>query len=668
MIFCREKKLTSGDEKCVGILVQFRLDCKMLMDLHKHTRILYLLLDEKGQIRSANAGTRRLFPESSRDQQNWKESLCERDYAKWDRLFSDVPSWKMGDTRSVLLSHKNCPTKTLKSRGREHWANRLGKLLPELCIQWEVTLVRSTGGAEKCWEWVGYDRTQEVYKRHSLLYSKGLREAFQNATQTLFFYKDTQGRFLDCNQAVCDFLQKDKGAILGQTDSDLLASHNYQVVHDANQIVMETGELYASVEKFDEDRVYEFYRFPIQWKGKIVGIGGMGMDISFQIKSQMNLSSTILENKAIIDAIPDLVFIVNGNKEIVEYGAKSQEALLVQPLDFLGKGFHEFLPPELARKMERVMMMSELTDSIQIVEYSLKSNKGFHYFEARCLKYLQDRFLFLIRDITKVKMEQIEFQNDLDMARDLQLSTLPKSENLESEDLGVSVVFNPLGSVSGDIYDFYSLGDRKYRFVIIDAVGHGIQSALLTMALRTEMERIKFNPSLTPGEFLTLLNRGLVSTFKSRENTCSSCVVDLDFGEKSIRYSMAGHPNQFLIQRDSNLESFGAMGPLLGLVPQYRFSTSSLVWKEGFELILFTDGIYEFIDTAGNLFSEEQLADAVAGVYQERNRSGSFGSGPISQSLPGRESMAMEIFNVILGLTKENKLRDDLTLLHIYSK
>lgn len=127
--------------------------------------------------------------------------------------------------------------------------------------------------------------------------------------------------------------------------------------------------------------------------------------------SEESLRFSEIKNRAIISAIPDLMFIQNYDGVYLEYHARDKDLLLFEPDNFLGKNFRDVLPLELVKLFNDIFNEVIRTKDIQICKYPLDL-KGFrHYFEARFIAYDDDRILSTIRDITlqeKMMTELVE--------------------------------------------------------------------------------------------------------------------------------------------------------------------------------------------------------------------------------------------------------------------
>jgi PAS domain S-box-containing protein len=106
-------------------------------------------------------------------------------------------------------------------------------------------------------------------------------------------------------------------------------------------------------------------------------------------------------NRAILSALPDLMFVLSRDGTYVDYHAKSSDQLLVPPEQFLGRNISEIMPPELAA--EFIRSFEEASDKPSLVEYKLPLPDGEHVFEASTVTCEGDKLLSIVRDITERK-------------------------------------------------------------------------------------------------------------------------------------------------------------------------------------------------------------------------------------------------------------------------
>jgi len=115
------------------------------------------------------------------------------------------------------------------------------------------------------------------------------------------------------------------------------------------------------------------------------------------------LNSSREQLQAIIDAMPDMIFIVDSDGVFIDYLSQTQkENLLIQPEDFIGRRISDLFPEDITSKFMKGINVVKNTRKNTILEYSLGAN---HY-EARYVPLSESRILSIIRDITEQRLSQ----------------------------------------------------------------------------------------------------------------------------------------------------------------------------------------------------------------------------------------------------------------------
>src|SRR4051812_16989512 len=88
----------------------------------------------------------------------------------------------------------------------------------------------------------------------------------------------------------------------------------------------------------------------IQWLNAIiiVLVGALAALVAAVVVSRSRLQHAQARNKAILSALPDLMFVLTRDGIYVDYNARDESALHLQPSEFLGKKMHDIMPPALS--------------------------------------------------------------------------------------------------------------------------------------------------------------------------------------------------------------------------------------------------------------------------------------------------------------------------------
>ena len=120
-----------------------------------------------------------------------------------------------------------------------------------------------------------------------------------------------------------------------------------------------------------------------------------------------DLNESNQRTKAILSAIPDLMFVLNREGVYIDYYSPNDSLLAAKPSEFLGKSPFDILPKEVAEMNKRALELLFETGEYQLFSYSLDGNNETKYFDARLVLFGNDRALAIVRDITEQKKGQL---------------------------------------------------------------------------------------------------------------------------------------------------------------------------------------------------------------------------------------------------------------------
>ena len=128
-------------------------------------------------------------------------------------------------------------------------------------------------------------------------------------------------------------------------------------------------------------------------------------------KNPQGQNKNLILYKAIVRAIPDMLFRVNGDGTYIEYIHEDNENLIVSPQEFLGKKIVDIMPVEHSPKMMECIENALLTGKLQIYEYPQAIKGVPKSFEARFVSYDDNEVLVIVRDITDQKILEEELHH-----------------------------------------------------------------------------------------------------------------------------------------------------------------------------------------------------------------------------------------------------------------
>jgi hypothetical protein len=211
-----------------------------------------------------------------------------------------------------------------------------------------------------------------------------------------------------------------------------------------------------------------------------------------------------------------------------------------------------------------------------------------------------------------------QYQQQLRLASQVQRELLPHVLP-RIDGISFSVLYRPTDYVSGDIYDIRQLDDNHVAIALVDAQGHGISAALLTVfikrALPNEGRRSRVFRPLQPPEVLSRLNDELLEAALSEAQFASAAYALIDVRTRRVELARAGAPYPILRQADGHCRLLDPAGPLIGVVPNATFALESFKLARGESLLLCTDGLERVVRNEGSrrhtttMFTQNQEAD-----------------------------------------------------------
>jgi len=138
----------------------------------------------------------------------------------------------------------------------------------------------------------------------------------------------------------------------------------------------------------------------VKLKGENVGQGTL-RDISAKKRAEEELKNSLERNRALLGAIPDLMFVFDSNCKIVDFHSESHDQLLVQPELFLGKLVEEILPHEVVVTTRQKVASVLATGQGDYSTYDLVIGDELKHFESRYVPCGNNEVLSIVRDITE---------------------------------------------------------------------------------------------------------------------------------------------------------------------------------------------------------------------------------------------------------------------------
>src|SRR5580698_2150863 len=197
---------------------------------------------------------------------------------------------------------------------------------------------------------------------------------------------------------------------------------------------------------------------------------------------------------------------------------------------------------------------------------------------------------------------------DLEQAAEIQRGFLP---GIAPSVRGLDVAGHnaPCRTVGGDYYDFFPYGSSRIAMVLGDVSGKGMPASLLMMGLQARVQVLNEEPKIL-ADVMTRLNRITSANCPSnRFITLFFCILDGDTGD--LTFCNAGHNPPLIIRADGTYDQLKGGGPVLGILASIDYQEYHEQLAEGDALVIYSDGVTEANNPAGDEFEIEGLSEAV---------------------------------------------------------
>lgn len=210
--------------------------------------------------------------------------------------------------------------------------------------------------------------------------------------------------------------------------------------------------------------------------------------------------------------------------------------------------------------------------------------------------------------------DKVIMKRDLEIAREIQTWLVPSEPPVIP---GAEVAFctRPQNSVAGDYYDaFYPVADAasggKLMLVMADVAGKSVPAALLMATLQASLRTIASEGP--PLELLAQrLNRYACEHSLGGQRFTTAVIGEYEPSTRKLNYVNAGHNFPIIRRANGATERLESGGLPLGIPAEATFTACEVELHAGDTLVLFTDGVVEAFNSAGEEFSDARWLNFV---------------------------------------------------------
>lgn len=203
-------------------------------------------------------------------------------------------------------------------------------------------------------------------------------------------------------------------------------------------------------------------------------------------------------------------------------------------------------------------------------------------------------------------------RSELKEAREIQRRLMPE-RSVHFEGFDAWCDWRSAGTIGGDYLAAFPLGNDRAALCVADVAGKGLPAAIMMSNMQAALKSAA-SDKLPPNVLCNQLNKLLCGSIPiNRFITCFYGLLDTRSGV--LRFTNAGHNSPLLVRGDKVL-SLETGGKVLGAFADSIYAEGQIPLRSGDRLVLFTDGLTEVRNAAGEEFGEARLRELLASEHR----------------------------------------------------
>lgn len=202
----------------------------------------------------------------------------------------------------------------------------------------------------------------------------------------------------------------------------------------------------------------------------------------------------------------------------------------------------------------------------------------------------------------KDALEKQRIERELELAATIQRDILPKAVP-QTENLSIATLSRPARQVGGDYHTFVER-DGIMSMLVADVSGKSMPAALLVSALHAAVQLL-FADGRELGDIATELNKH-IHRWSAENKFVTMIMISIDRENGMLEFVNAGH-NPGYVMIGGRIDQLKSHGLPIGIMGQTRYMTQRRSFPPGSCVVLYSDGITEAENVAGDEFENERL-------------------------------------------------------------
>ncbi|WP_254563714.1 AAA family ATPase [Oscillatoria sp. HE19RPO] len=219
-----------------------------------------------------------------------------------------------------------------------------------------------------------------------------------------------------------------------------------------------------------------------------------------------------------------------------------------------------------------------------------------------------------------LKSDNLRMSAELDVTRQLQQKMLPNPEELQAiPGLEIAGFMEPADEIGGDYYDVLN-HEGHIKIGIGDVTGHGLEAGMVMVMVQTAVRTLLVNDEKDYVKFLNTINRMIHDNVQRMRTDKNLTLALLDYADRVLRIT-GQHEEVLVVRGTGEIERLDTVD--LGFPVGLELDISDFITQAEVELnpgdgvVLYTDGIPEAENMAGEFYGMDRLCAVVSQYWQE---------------------------------------------------
>ena len=507
--------------------------------------------------------------------------------------------------------------KNKKKNGDIYWAHE------------SISVIKNEAGEITNFLAVEEDITQRKQVENALIESEQRFRQMAEMTGEWLWEQDPEGYYIYSSTAVKTILGINPEDIIGRHYTELLTAEDKSDLQKNSTIHKPFYALSNHYRHKNGQRVItESTGLPItNNEGKLIKWRGVDRDITAQKHFQDALIVSEKRIRLIIESALNAIVIMDSYGIINDWNHHAEKMFGWSKKQAIGQPLEQLIIPPRFRKqhkqgLEHYLLSGEGPILNKLLEQTAIRRDGTEFPVEISISPLKlgNAFIFsgFIHDITvrkqtehDIRQAQVNLayaQSEMDIARRIQSSLFP-SKAIKTDDFEITGFCLPAEQVGGDYFDYFYRDKENLDIVMADVSGHSIGPALFMVETRSAI-RTQANWPGKPAETLDVLNNFLYQDLDTADYFITLFYLQYNTCTKQLAFANAGHPPPLLLkQTEMQCSELDADGLILGVRKNVCFEEKSIKMNKGDLILLYTDGLTEAENPAGDFFGIEPVCE-----------------------------------------------------------